>query len=209
MPSYDLERDLIILEAFASQIEQYLREDELFWPVFGRVRGGMPRLTIGGFLLRQHRLVALREALSDSQQHLLSEIQTTFDTVRAEWSMHYDAKLAREWEMRANLLRNYLRDCDEAEAEGSNRHCGEYWPIAAEHRTMLQHLTDEAERRHTLTRTQHDALSHIDRGLRHYLVFDVQNAFLWPPELEPAYPRDPYWWLWVVPRNEAAHHEDD
>lgn len=192
---YDAERDLRILEAMADQMEPYLIEDELFWPISGPVRGGMPRMTLGGYLLRQHRLTALRGGLTAHQQERLQEALAAFTAARAEWGMHYNNKLTREWGMRVHLLHEFLRDCNEADV----RHCADYWPVQAKQRTILHHLREEAAERDILSREQEAELARIDRELRRYLLPGEQGAFLWAEGLEPVYPRETYWWLWVAP----------
>lgn len=206
MPSYNAERDLRILAAMAEQVRTYLLEDALFWPISGSVRGGMPRLTIGGLLLRKNRLTALRHLLSAKQETRIDEAVAAFEEARDEWAMRYDARIVREWDMRMGLLQAFLGDC--LDSESNKRDCGDYWPSQAEQRTMLHHLQDESESRKTFSDRQRTALAHIDRGLRQFLIFDEQNAFLWAGELADVYPRDPYWWLWVIPRSEFADVED-
>ena len=45
-----LAQDAAALGAMASQMAEYLDSDILFWPA---PRGGMPMLTLGGYLLRE------------------------------------------------------------------------------------------------------------------------------------------------------------
>ncbi len=184
----------------AREAEAYLITEELFWPITGRVRGGMPRMTIGGFLLRRYRLTALPDLLTPEQQTTLQEALAAFDTAAAEWPTHYRGKISREWDMRTNLLVNFLRDCDEGEAQN----CAEDWPAQAEQRTILQHLQEAPGARGAVSQTQQAALTRIDRDLRRLLLSGEKGHFLWPPELEAIYPRDKFWWLWVAP-----HENDD
>jgi len=200
MAAYDPERDLTILMAMAGQITAYLIENELFWPIPGRVRGGMPHLTIGGFLLLQHRLTALRDRLYDRQQARLEAAQATFRAARAEWRIHFHNKIAREWEMRVNLLQQFLRDCETLDAPN----CLENWPTAARHRTMLHHLAEILQEGGDGPSAQQKAdVDRVDSGLRRYLLQGETGQFLWGADLAAAYPRDPYWWLWVVPPDDT------
>lgn len=194
---YNPADDLRILVRMASQVEVYLRENELLWPLGGR---NMPRLTLGGYLLRQHRLTTLRGLLDDAQQQELDAALATYAEATAQWGLHFDQKAAREWDMRVNLLQNFLQDCDDS--GGRKRDCGDYWPGQAEHRTMLQHLYDALLARDALVDDQRDMLAAIDRGLRRFLMFDADKAFIWADGLQEAYPPDVYWWLWVIPRSD-------
>ncbi|MBN2471336.1 MAG: hypothetical protein JXN59_11470 [Anaerolineae bacterium] len=195
MSAYDPERDLYILRAMAQSFATYLIEDELFWPISGRLRGGMPRLTIGGYLLREHRLTALRDSLTPAQQATLDDTLAIFHTARAEWTHHFFRKLEREWEMRLHLLGEFVRDCDQ-----NNQHnCFENWPPEAENRTIAHHLLATWREHTPALREAEAALLRVDAGLRRYLSAGDSGEFLWPSGLEEAYPRREFWWLWVVP----------
>ncbi|MBN1965802.1 MAG: hypothetical protein JW910_14215 [Anaerolineae bacterium] len=190
----DTERDVRILEAMADQMHPYLIEQELLWPIAGPGTSDMPRLTIGGFLFRRHRLLALHDALTPAQQERLDATLVKWQTTRKEWSLHYDQKLIREWDMRVNLLAGFLDDCEE---EGRTS-CSSQWPIQAEHRTILYHVQDEATDR-AVDGLDKSTLSRVDRGLRRYLLSGEGDNFLWDDDLAVAYPRSVYWWLWVRP----------
>jgi len=51
-----LAQDAAVMGAMAGQMAEYLDSEILFWPLG---RGNMPMLTLGGYLLREHRLLAL------------------------------------------------------------------------------------------------------------------------------------------------------
>ena len=67
-----LKRDLEIMEAMSSEMDEYLRSQTLFWPM---MKGNLPRLTIGGYLVREDRLVKLDKLLDESQQIRLQQQQ--------------------------------------------------------------------------------------------------------------------------------------
>ncbi len=197
MSGYNPDRDLRIVAAMAAQVERYLVEEPLYWPVAGRVRGGMPHLTVGGLLLRLHRLDALRSRLDPAGLDVLDAALAALQNARQGWPTHYDRKIAQEWTARVGLLRDFLRDCEHAA-----RDCLDDWPNRAEQRTILHHLAAEAQARRTLTDAQRADLAAIDRDLRRFLLSGSEGAFLWSADLSAVYPRDPYWWLWVAPPTE-------
>ncbi len=200
MPPYDAGRDLDILSAMVGQLQPYLISDQLFWPISGRLRGGMPRLTVGGLVLRQHRLEALRALLSDRQQEALAEELAAFDQTRREWVMHYYSKIEREWPMRVHLLDEFLRDCDEKGGAA----CLENWPVQAEGRTILHLLLAELVARSPDSASAQEAdLRRVDADLRRFLLAGEEGCFLWARELERVYPRDTFWWLWTAPGEET------
>jgi hypothetical protein len=76
-----LENDLEIAEAMASEMGEYLNSDVLFWPM---QKGDFPRLTIGGYLMRQHRLNGLRDLLDDDQRSRLDAAIDLFNQALVE-----------------------------------------------------------------------------------------------------------------------------
>ena len=50
------------MTAMAAEMDAYLKSDVLFWHMSA---SRMPALTLGGYLMRQHRLLILRKLLSD------------------------------------------------------------------------------------------------------------------------------------------------
>ena len=74
--------DLAILQEMASQMDEYLKSETLFWPMG---HSDMPKLTLGGYWLRQHRLSALRHLLTSEQQTQLDTAVHTFETAVSPW----------------------------------------------------------------------------------------------------------------------------
>ena len=60
-----LEQDVTILSEMAAQMDDYLKSDILFWKMG---QGGMPMLTLGGYLMRQYRLLTLADLLPAARQ---------------------------------------------------------------------------------------------------------------------------------------------
>lgn len=202
MPRYDPERDLRILEAMADQIETYLVEEELLWPISGQVSGGMPRMTLGGLLLRDHRLGSLQNLLDPAQRDRFAVARQTSHETLAQWPVNATRKIVREAEMRLNLLEQFLRDCDDT----VSNNCLDYWPGQAEQRTSLHHVSEaltnpplgDADQALVIKA----GLARVDSHLRRHFLSGDTGQFIWDHALEPAYPRRPFWWLWVVPPEE-------
>jgi hypothetical protein len=203
MPPFDvaerLARDLYIATAMAGQFETYLVENELFWPLSGNLRGGMPRLTVGGFLLRLHRLDGLHAHMDADQQARYADAKRAFQHGREQWTIHFYGKIDREWEMRVNLLGNFLADCDDRAITG----CIANWPNQATQRTILHLLLVESQRRDPSPTAKKADLARLDRDLRRYLLEGESGAFLWQDGLAPVFPEDPFWWLWVAPPDDT------
>ena len=188
--SYDLDRDVQTLAAMASNLTPYMYEDE----IFGHLSGDLPRLTLGGVLLRLYRLSRLEAYLNDEQRTLVRDAQINFDAERARWAVHYEQKLQRELEMRTNALAQFLADCAR---EGG---CAAEYPMQSEKRTMIAHLREEAAEHHVLTDVHVARIEQLDAVLRRLTQPD---EFVYADErLTEAYPQARFWWLYRhVPEN--------
>ncbi len=188
-PLQKLQSDLVIAEEMVDRLAAYLRADNLF----GKMPVTMPALTLGGYLLRQHRLTALRPALPPGDQERLGQVvQRFFDTiqervVRSEERAHqeFGARL-RQWEETIRDLRRDLR--------GN----AAYYATAVEPRAMISALQEMLTMPpYQFDETLLERLELIDNGLR---VLFAPGDFVWFEEWEPAYPRDEYWYLYGGPR---------
>lgn len=65
--AFNLDRDVEVLTAMAANLTPYLYEDE----IYGAMPGDMPRLTLGGLLLRLRRLTAIEDVLSTNQRQAI------------------------------------------------------------------------------------------------------------------------------------------
>ncbi len=172
--SYDVEKDVRALSAMASNLTPYLYEDELY----GYLSGDLPRLTLGGLLLRLYRLRRFDHSLLGPEQETqVQDAAINFDAARSEWSVHYKTKLAAELKSRLDALDQYLRDCAE-QPQG----CAADYPIQAEKRTMIQHLYDELAEQNDVPDELEARLKQVDNRLRRLLsgdefVFDVRFFF--------------------------------
>jgi hypothetical protein len=184
---FDLDRDVRTAEAMASRLTPYIYEDE----VYGSMPGDLPKLTLGGLLMRLHRLSAVANLLAPQQQAALQKAQADLDKVRQEWPTAYEKKLQRELKVRITALEQFLAECGE-----NARGCADNYPSNIEKRVMAEDLTDEADSRSALPPELKSGLTSVDGKLRRYVK---PGEFIWDKRLEPAYPRDKYWFLYVSP----------
>jgi hypothetical protein len=106
---FDLDRDVHVLCAMAAHLTPYLYENELY----GYLSGDLPKLTLGGLLLRLYRLNRLSHLLDSDQQARVEEARRSFDTERARWAAHYEIKLGHELGARVTALDSFLQECHE------------------------------------------------------------------------------------------------
>ena len=185
-----LGQDVAVLSAMAEQMPQYLDSDILFWPA---PRGGMPALTLGGHLLREHRLHALAGLLTAEQQMEVSGALTRFNQALADRVVRFEKKAHHELEARLRQWEEYLKDMDRGTFDRSSNYA-----TAVETRAIIQAL---------LNRLGMPPYRAEDRPEQHLATLDTRlrgrwqpGDFVWPAAWEPAYPREAYWWLYGSPR---------
>jgi hypothetical protein len=182
---YDLDRDMRTVEAMASRLKPYVYENELY----GLMPGDLPKLTVGGLLMRLHRLSAISGTLSPGQREALQKARQQTDEVRREWTVAYEGKITREFQARLTALNQFLNEYPD-----NPRSASENYPSEAEKRTILEALTDEAANLNILTADMKNALGATDNKIRRYTQ---PSSFIWDERLRPAYPQDKYWFLHV------------
>ncbi len=185
-----LERDLQIVEASAADLKAHLLGETIYWTLNSQPTTTflLPKGTLGGLLLRLHRLNALRHRLDSGRQERLQEAASQAEQALAAWRTQAEEKARREARARLRAWATYLEECEADPV----RHQHEY-PTQAEGRTALAFLLDftKAVREDIST-----PLEHADGLLRRIAA---PAAFIWAPEMQAAYPPETFWWLYVHP----------
>lgn len=183
-----LQEDLNILVEMAQRIADYLRSDILF----GKMPGKMPALTLGGYLMRQHRLDELRGLLTAEEVGRLEQAKTQYQQVMESNIVRSEERAQREFGARLQQWQEYIRDL-----RRDTKANFYYYKTAVEPRVMMEELLkmllaypyrlDEQlpERLKTLDGAVHNIWDHGD--------------FVWPDEWQDAYPADQYWYLYGQP----------
>lgn len=186
-----LAQDLEILQVMADQMDDYLRSESLFWPMG---YSDMPMLTLGGYWLRQHRLMALRSLLTSEQQAQLDAAVQTFDTAVSEWVVRTEKRAHTELEARIRQWGEYLGDlADKKSADVAS------YPAQVEVRAIIAALLNQLQQRpYTLDQKLANAATSLDQGLRARLS---GGEFVWPEAWQAAYPKAEYWFLYGRPRS--------
>lgn len=189
-----LREDLRILEAMAAEMDEYLRNGNLFWPLSDST---LPRLTLGGYLMRQHRLLALRQQLSDADRQRLDAAEAQFEEALVEKVVAFEKKAHEGIRARLRQWNEYLK-----ELRDPSLAAGDYYGSAVETRAMLAALLNKLETPpYKLDRRVLNELASFDRVLANF--WDA-GEFIWPEEWAAAYPRQRYWWLYGRPRARAC-----
>ncbi len=193
--TYSVARDLEEARAMVDRLERYVRGNDLY----GRAGSGgmfsmtqMPSLTLGALLMRLRRLEALRSTLTPEQQTELDQLLAANAKTQKEWREHYQSKLEREAVSRLKAMSTFFEELrDNPKLAASS-----YQPEALR-RTIAQVLYDEMKAEGMPVDKVEGEMAAVDSRLRRW--FD-KGKFIWSELLEPAYPANPYWWLYTQPK---------
>lgn len=184
-----LAQDVRILSVMAEEMAAYLDSDVLFWQMRA---ANTPRLTLGGYLMRQHRLLALYDTLSAEQQAEVDEAVARFNEALTERTVRSEQKAHREVDARLRQWEEYLKDVERAQATSKSN-----YDTVVEVRAMIEAIIDFLSLApYELEKRVKQRTAFLDGRLRaHWEAGD----FVWPEGLEPAYPRGAFWWLYGTP----------
>lgn len=186
-----IEHDLDFVEATVANLKDYLLGRPIYWRLSHPRPGAgiLPRGTLGGLLLRLHRLRALEDHLTDEQLVRLDAAEQQAREGLHHWRAQAEEKAHREIHARVDSWGDYLQEL-EAEPE---RFSPEY-QTQVQSRVALEHLLDFVGRS---PEWEHDDVAHaVDRL---HQATTTPSDFIWNPVLAPAYPRDRYPWLYTRP----------
>jgi hypothetical protein len=186
----DLERDLEVAGAITEDLKQYLLSDLLYWQLSAHEAGSqtLPQGTLGGLLLRLHRLGALADLLSAEQVQHLEAVSKSADGEIAHWRVQAEEKALREVKARLHSWHMFLEECQSNPGIFQSE-----YPVQAEGRTaialLLDFLGDSVDGQALLAPLE--AADHLLKTM------SVDGDFVWDGAMEPAFPKSHYWWLYV------------
>lgn len=187
MSDIKLNQDLSELAAMASEMDDYIMSDVLFWKM-----GSQPMLTLGGYLMRQHRILALADALDPAQLQLLNTAVSQFTNALHERIVRFETKAHREIEARMRQWNEFLIELEKEPKVDIG-----VYRNAVEARMMLAVLIDKLQsppyKLESRVLTQLDLL---DRQLRRLWQ---PGEFIFDKTWQKAYPEEAYWYLYGLP----------
>jgi hypothetical protein len=183
-----LKQDLKILEAMAASMNEYLMSEVTFWSLGQAL---MPQLTLGGYLLRERRLLLLRHLLPEEEQRRLDTAVFQFKQALDGKTVRFEGKAHQEMPTRIRQWREHLRDMREGQSLSN-------YSTSVESRAMLEAFIDYlGASPFQLDPTIPQRLAGLDQELRNRWQ---PGEFVWPDGWQPAYPEEEYWWLYGKPR---------
>jgi len=183
---YHLNHDVDTVQVMASRLVPFIYEHA----IFGYTPDDLPKLTMGGLLMRLHRLMLLVNLLSDNQRERLATAQQQVDSVKQEWLVAYANKTTDELIIRINAWNRFLNECSHNQDE-----CREIYSSMVEKRVIAQVLVNEARELNVLTPEIAERLNEIDSQLHSYFK---AGSFIWDQRLQQVYPHDEYGFLYVT-----------
>lgn len=185
-----LAQDVAALGPMAEQMAEYLDSDVLFWPLGSN---NLPMLTLGGYLLREHRLLALPQLLTAEQRSQVDAALFQFNQALSNRVVRFETKAHHELESRLRQWEESVREIEHGSLQNSSN-----YDTIVETRAMIQAMLD----RLSMPPYRLEA-----RPGQHLALLDTRlqgrwqpGEFVWPAEWQPAYPRGEYWWLYGSPR---------
>ena len=175
------ETGLRFLKEAVPQLQNYLLSNELYWPL----SGSLPRLTPGSLLLEliKMRVTTQIAGTSLTLRDEFQRLDGQFENLRSKWRTAWEKKMAREVTNRMRLwsqfLSDYLKDPDQSL---------DSYKTEARGRAILQLLVNELP-----NFPEMPALAELDRILKTRLI---PGEFIWESELQPAFPKSDYWFLY-------------
>jgi hypothetical protein len=182
---YDLNLDVRAVEVMANGLVPYVYQDDLY----GLTSGNLPKLTLGGLLMRLHRLRQIYGLLTPEQQAVVVQAQAKLDETRTEWHVHVVGKLKREFKARIEAVEQFLNECSD-----NLRGCAENYLPQTEKRVIIEMLYRELDALNELSDDLIRRLTALDNGLRRFA--DEKTQFRWDGRLASVYPPEQFWFLY-------------
>lgn len=182
--SEKLQNDLKVLDRFSRDLSAYLESTTLFYPT----GPNYPQLTVGGLLMRQHRLLLCRSLLSQAERNELNQTIASFQAALEGNIVRFESKAHKELQYRLKQWRERIRDLVDSPDEFT------YYQSGVEPRLMLAAILQQlALPPFQLDSDVPERLEAIDLGLR---ARWISGDFVLQEGLEPAYPKSEYWYLY-------------
>lgn len=186
-----IDDDLHYVLATAADLKDFLLGDTIYWSLSnaGHADYYLPKGTLGGLMVRLHRLEGLEGELTPEQADQLHEARQTIEAEIKRWTVQAEVIALRESKVR---IQTWLRYVEELE-EHPHRNAPEY-PTQARGRTALAFLIPYVE---PDTRAgfvgQLATADHLLRSL------PTKEEFVWSSGLRQVYSERDFWWLYLKP----------
>ena len=183
-------RDLAILEVMVAEMNAYLMSEATHWTM---EKGDMPKLTIGGCLMRCQRLPIVRDQLGEKAQQQLDKAVQTFANALSENVVRFEKRMHQELHARLADWSNYLRHMASRMMADVD-----YFASVVDTRVVIEVMIDELQKpAYQFDKQILEQVTTLDNNLKGRWQI---GEFVWPAVWQPAYPPETYWWLYGRPK---------
>jgi hypothetical protein len=187
--------DLRYLQAGAEILEDFLLSQDIYWPVGIQAPPGetpYPQISLGGLALAEARAQAHIQNPDESKQ--LRRALDQIEISRGRWRGAWGSKAAHEMNARLNQWRTFLEDYRENPQANYDRYRYEVF-----RRVIIALLATQTDRMRDAEQEMLDGLDVVVKALL------VSGEFIWGEDLQRAFPRDPFWYLYGLLPKEISH----
>lgn len=184
------QQDLEIFAEMVAEMDAYLSSEATRWKM---KKGDMPKLTIGGCLMRHHRLPVVRSQLGIAAQKRLEIAQQSFTQALADNMVGFENKMHQELHARLSDWSSYLRHM-------VSRMVADvvYYASVVDVRVVIEAMIDELQKPgYHFDQQILEQVTALDNNLQVRWQID---EFIWPTVWQPCYPPEKYWWLYGRPK---------
>lgn len=184
--------DLAVVAAEIDVLEDYIIKEEVYRTVITSTPGGDRNLqmTGGDLLARLYRLQQQRASLTDAQRDRLDGLQSASDATIKSLRTRFRGLAEREIKTRLNSIVWFLDDC-----ASDQKRCRTEFPFEIRNRQRVEELLKEFDSG-GIDEKLATMLKSVDQRIR---MSTRASEFVWDEQLKEAFPKSPYWYLYVLP----------
>ena len=183
--------DLAVVREMTNEFDDYVVSDDVYRTLVIETKYGEERVQSSGgdLLARLHKLVAQFDQLSPDQQQELQDLRRQLDELMSDFRTRLRDLLTREAKARLNSLKWFLDECQE-----DRRQCKIQYPFEIRNRQRLAEIWKMLK--DNPPEGLESQIAAVDRRIR---GLGGQSDFVWDAQVKSVYPKEEYWYLYVVP----------
>lgn len=194
MAQFDAQ-DWLLLEAGASELQDYLLSDELFWPAHAIPHAAETqelRLTNGNLLLSMARLGVVELSPQDRQRY--ETFTAACENTRTQWRANWQMKSQKEFQSRFRTWRNFLSELISSVVRRSSSpdetaNWQQQYVSQVRLRVILQLLVEDTPN----LEGKEVLFTDLDERMQSLMV---RGQFLWDEVYRQRFPEQNYWFLY-------------
>jgi hypothetical protein len=185
------EVDLTVLAAEVEELEEYIIKGEIYRTVRVQTPSGaqMVQMSAGDLLSRLYRLEGERDRLTVAQRSRAKDLALSARSTMYGLRTRFHDLLKREIKTRLDSFNWFLDD-----VMGDPKRARVDYPYEIRNRQRVQLMVEELGEE--LTPELKSQISRIDDRIR---LIVKPAGFVWDSQLEPIFPRDRFWYMYVTP----------